>query len=84
MFQSLLRGSPDIAAFETDYPFSETEVFWRDEYPRLYFIEHDYAGDPTNWWFPNRACVEAMLRSSGFRIVDHPEDEVFICRRSDA
>jgi tRNA (mo5U34)-methyltransferase len=23
-------------------------------------------GDPTNWWAPNRACVEAMLRSLGF------------------
>ncbi len=24
-------------------------------------------GDPTNWWAPNRACVEAMLRDLGFR-----------------
>jgi hypothetical protein len=23
-----------------------------------------------------------MLRSAGFEILDHPEDEVFICRRS--
>jgi tRNA (mo5U34)-methyltransferase len=84
VFQSLLRGSAETAEFETDYPFAETEIFARDEFPRMYFIEHGYAGDPTNWWFPNRACVEAMLRSSGFRIVDHPEAEVFICRRSDA
>jgi len=26
-------------------------------------------------------CVEAMLRSSGFEIHAHPEDEVYICRR---
>lgn len=25
--------------------------------------------DPTNWWAPNRACVEAMLQSLGFRNV---------------
>ena len=25
--------------------------------------------DPTNWWAPNRACVEAMLLSLGFRKV---------------
>lgn len=25
--------------------------------------------DPTNWWAPNRACVEAMLQSLGFRKV---------------
>ena len=23
---------------------------------------------PTNWWAPNRACSEAMLRSSGFQV----------------
>ncbi|MFZ5730109.1 MAG: TIGR04290 family methyltransferase, partial [Pseudomonadota bacterium] len=32
---------------------------------------------------PNAACSEAMLRSAGFRIVDHPEAEVFICRRTE-
>ena len=83
VFQSLLRGSPEIARFERDYPFAEREIFSRDEFPRMYFIEHRFAGDDTNWWFPNRACVEAMLRSAGFRIVAQPEDEVFICQRSD-
>jgi tRNA (mo5U34)-methyltransferase len=27
------------------------------------------AGDPTNWWGPNRAAVEAMLKDVGFRTV---------------
>ena len=36
----------------------------------------------TNWWIPNRACAEAMLRSAGFQIVDHPEDEVYICKEA--
>jgi tRNA (mo5U34)-methyltransferase len=49
----------------------------------MYFIENRYAGDETNWWIPNRACAEAMLRSAGFTIVENPEEEVFICRRSD-
>jgi SAM-dependent methyltransferase len=40
-----------------------------------------YASDPTNWWVPNRACTEAMLRSSGFDLLDHPEDEVYVCRK---
>jgi tRNA (mo5U34)-methyltransferase len=25
--------------------------------------------------------MEAMLRSAGFEIVTHPEDEVYICRK---
>ncbi len=81
VFQSLLRGSDRAMQVEGDYPFSESEIFKRPEYPRMYFIEDRYSQDPTNWWFPNRACAEAMLRSAGFEIVNHPEPEVFVCRR---
>jgi tRNA (mo5U34)-methyltransferase len=56
-------------------------MFDRPGFPKMHFVEHKYAGDWTNWWIPNRACVEAMLRSAGFAILDHPEQEVFICRR---
>jgi len=80
IFQSLQRGSGGSARFSTDYDFWQTEIFERSEFPRMYFIEDKYAGDPTNWWIPNRACVEAMLRSSQFTIIDHPEEEVFVCR----
>ncbi|MDQ2899791.1 MAG: TIGR04290 family methyltransferase [Acidobacteriota bacterium] len=81
VFQSLLRGSDRAMRVEEDYPFSETEIFERREFPRMYFIEERYSQDPTNWWFPNRACAEAMVRSAGFEIVNHPEPEVFVCRR---
>jgi tRNA (mo5U34)-methyltransferase len=78
--QSLLRGSPENMNVPPDFPFWEQEVFERNEFPRMYFVENRFANDPTNWWIPNRACFEAMLRSAGFEILDHPEDEVFICR----
>ncbi len=81
VFQSLLRGSPKVEPIADNYPFSETEIFAKPEYPAMYFVEGCYADDPTNWWIPNRACVEAMLRSAGFAIVDHPEEEVYICRK---
>ena len=80
VFQSMLRGSDGVTAFEKNYPFDEGSQFEHPDYPRTYFIEHKYAGDWTNWWIPNRACAEAMLRSAGFEIVDHPEAEVYICR----
>ena len=79
--QSMLRGSAAAAALDDDYPFSDRQVFERPEFPRLHFVERRYSNDPTNWWIPNRACMEAMLRSSGFAVLEHPEDEVFICRR---
>ena len=81
--QSLLRGSKEAMNLPGDFPFSEEKIFERDEFPRMYFIENRYANDPTNWWVPNRACFEAMLRSAGFEILDHPEDEVFICRHTE-
>jgi tRNA (mo5U34)-methyltransferase len=80
VFQSMQRGSPEIEPLEADYPFESVEVFERPGFPKLHFIEQRYAGDPTNWWAPNRACSEALLRSAGFAIVAHPEEEVLICR----
>jgi len=82
VFQSMLRGSPRVEPLQEDYPFSEREVFDQPGFPRMYFVEKAYSGDPTNWWIPNRACVEAMLRSTGFDIISHPEPEVFVCRRT--
>ena len=83
VFQSMQRGSTEIEPFENDYAFTEVEVFERPGFPKLHFIEGRYAGDPTNWWAPNRACSEAMLRSAGFAVVARPEEEVFICRRQE-
>jgi len=83
VFQSLMRGSRDALPVAPDYPFQETAVFDAPGYPAMYFVEGSYSHDPTNWWIPNRACCEAMLRSAGFTIVDHPEDEVYICKKEE-
>ncbi|MGK9234071.1 TIGR04290 family methyltransferase [Inquilinus limosus] len=80
VFQSMQRGSDEVAVLEPNYPFWNAALFDRPDFPKLHFIEHRYADDPTNWWVPNRACVEAMLRSAGFAIVGHPEPEVYLCR----
>lgn len=81
VYQSMQRGSPQVRPVAADYDFFQQDHFDDPGYPKLHFIEHQYAGDWTNWWAPNAACSEAMLRSAGFAIVTHPEDEVFICRR---
>jgi tRNA (mo5U34)-methyltransferase len=82
VFQSLMRGSREVLPLAADYPFWETGIFENSAYPAMYFVEQRYSNDPTNWWIPNRACAEAMLRSAGFDIVQHPEEEVYICTRS--
>jgi tRNA (mo5U34)-methyltransferase len=80
VFQSMQRGSAEVGDFADDYDFWDKGAFDLPEFPKLHFIEHRYAGDPTNWWVPNRACAEAMLRSAGFEITAHPESEVYLCR----
>src|SRR3954468_10927824 len=80
VFQSMLRGSDRVLPLAPDYPISETQIFDDPGYPRLHFVERRYSRDQTNWWIPNRAGVEGMLRSAGYAILAHPEEEVFICR----
>jgi tRNA (mo5U34)-methyltransferase len=80
VFQSMQRGSNEVASLEDDYEFWNEDVFEKPGFPRLCFIEKKYSGDPTNWWVPNRACSEAMLRSAGFTIEANPETEVYVCR----
>lgn len=81
VFQSLTRGSGEICPVEEDYSFDDTAIFDQPGYPVMHFVEHSYSHDPTNWWIPNRACAEAMLRSAGFEILASPEEELYICRR---
>jgi tRNA (mo5U34)-methyltransferase len=81
VYQSLQRGSPEVEPLQDDYDFWETGIFERPGYPRLHFIEKKYSHDETNWWAPNAACSAAMLRSAGFQLVAHPEEEVFLCKR---
>lgn len=81
VFQSMQRGSEEVEPVADDYHFWQTQIFEKPGFPRMFFIEKKYSGDPTNWWIPNRACTEALLRSAGFEVLNHPEQEVFICRR---
>jgi tRNA (mo5U34)-methyltransferase len=80
LFQSMQRGSGHVLALDDDYEFAETNIFFETSFPKLHFIEKQYSRDWTNWWVPNRACTEAMLRSAGFGIAKRIEEEVYLCR----
>lgn len=79
VFQTMIRGSENGYQADPDYHFWNKKIFDGRDFPAMYFIEHKYASDPTNWWIPNRAAAEAMLRSAGMEIVAHPESETWIC-----
>lgn len=83
LFQSMQRGPIFSKTLAHDYPFEETAIFEEPGYPALYFVEQSYSHDPTNWWIPNPAATEALLRSAGFRIDAHPEPEVYLCTKAE-
>ena len=80
LFQTLTRGPGTVAEPAEDYDFSEDAHFQQPDWPRMAFIERKWAHDWTNWWVPNRAGVEAMLRASGFAVEAGPADAVYLCR----
>ncbi len=84
VFQSMQRGSTAIADVAPDYGFDARHPFDDPGWPLLHLVEHRYAGDPTNWWIPNRAGAEALLRVAGFDIAAQPEAETYLCRRGAA
>ena len=63
-----------------DLTLDERDQMLHPGWPKLAFIEHELAGDETNWFAPNAAAVESMARSSGFEIVDQPGHETWLCR----
>ncbi len=79
VFQTMVRGSARVQEWADDYPIWNTQIFEERDFPAMYFIEKSYSNDPTNWWIPNCAAVEGMLRSSGLAIEEHPEPETWIC-----
>lgn len=80
VFQTLtIRGEEVFQGTEQDRDIMDRDDFSTAGWPKMAFIEHEFAGDPTNWWVPNHAGVEAMLRSSGLRVTDRPGHEIYLC-----
>lgn len=84
MFQTLtlpgMRVRPDTA----DCPIEDRTPLLESGWPKMAFIEHRLAGDPTNWWAANHAGVEAMLRSSGLQVLERPGHEMYLCAPDDS
>ena len=63
-----------------DLDLDDRDALREPGWPKMAFIERRLADDETNWWAPNAACVEAMTRSAGLEVVDHPAHEIWLCR----
>jgi tRNA (mo5U34)-methyltransferase len=64
----------DLMIFQSMQRGSDEVFETEEDYP---FSETEIFEDED---FPNRSCAEAMLRTAGFKIVEHPEDEVYVCK----
>lgn len=86
LFQTMQQGTDAVLQVPEDHPFHKPgtsqppDYFDNPAYPKMHFIEQRFAHDWTNWWAPNAACSQAMLRAAGFTIEANPEPEVYICR----
>jgi tRNA (mo5U34)-methyltransferase len=82
VFQSLSMLDAAVEDQPEDMSIGERERLQRPGWPKMAFIRRKLQDDPTNWWVPNHACVEAMLNDEGFDISARPGDEIYICERN--
>jgi tRNA (mo5U34)-methyltransferase len=78
-FQTMSLPGEEVSEVPADGAILDRRPMLDPGWPRLAFIENSWAGDPTNWWVPNRAAVEALLRSSGLKVIERPGDEMYVC-----
>ncbi len=71
---------PEDHPFHVPGTWDPPAFFEEPGYLKMPFIEQAFAGDWTNWWAPNAACSQAMLRAAGFSIEANPEADVYLCR----
>ncbi|MBW4648527.1 MAG: TIGR04290 family methyltransferase [Kastovskya adunca ATA6-11-RM4] len=80
VFQTLTLPGEEVYEDTSDRPIHDREALTQPGWPKMAFIEHSFVGDPTNWWIANHAGVEAMLRSSGLRVINRPGHEIYLCQ----
>jgi len=80
VFQTLTMPGDEVVETPRDLAFQDRERLLEPGWPKAAFVEHGLADDATNWWVPNAAAVEAMLRSAGLEIQERPGHEIWICR----
>jgi tRNA (mo5U34)-methyltransferase len=82
VLQTLTMPGGEPAVLPTDLQLEARDQLRGPTWPVMAFVEHELAGDPTNWWVPDANAVEAMVRSTGLRVVARPGHEMWLCERA--
>jgi tRNA (mo5U34)-methyltransferase len=80
VIQTLTLPGEERLEAPADLPIGERGRMREAGWPKMAFIERELAGDPTNWWAPDAACVEAMLRTCGLDVRARPGHEIWVCQ----
>src|SRR4051794_28925829 len=79
VFQTLTMPGAPSAAAPADVSLEERDRLLEDGWPRMAFVERRLDDDASNWWVPNPAAVEAMLRSAALEVTARPAHETWLC-----
>jgi len=81
LFQALMLKGENVGTTPDDFSIDEREIMDSRDWPKMAFVEKRLAGDGTNWWIANDASVQAMLRSTGMKVIGRPAHETYLCMR---
>jgi len=79
LFQTLTMPQQGQMKCPRNIALTEREQMLHPAWPKMAFVEESLEGDPTNWWVPNHAAVEAMLRSCGWQSIGYLGEEIYHC-----
>lgn len=82
LFQTLTMPGEAVLSLPKNLRMEQRSAFLDAGWPKMAFIEHALAGDPTNWWASNDASIRAMLRTAGMDLVRQPGREIYLCEPS--
>jgi tRNA (mo5U34)-methyltransferase len=81
VLQTLTLPGDEQVEPPADLTLDERDRLLEPGWPTMAFVERRMADDPTNWWLANAAAVEAMVRSTGLKVVERPGHEMWVCER---
>lgn len=79
VFQTMTMPDKEDYEARSDVDLFKREILSEPGWPKLSFVENCIAGDPTNWWVPNHSAVMSILKTCGFKVINRPSHEVYIC-----
>lgn len=82
VFQTMTLPGEEFYEENKNISLFSRDVMNQQGWPKMAFVENSIEDDPTNWWIPNHTAIMAMLRSTGFKIIARPAEEIYICEKS--